>query len=174
MSALIKRSELKWNPLEDGALDDLPPATWNGGHVGKRITEAFKTLALLPAPTRPKAFGNSWPTVSYEWADLLAQQEQEQAEKDRSAREQNRVRLSPSTADVARMEAALYWPAHYLAKAPHWLHAVNLVAIAHAYERDSDWVARRRGGEPDTWRRRYETGCAVIAGGLIHDRVPVF
>jgi hypothetical protein len=174
MSALIKRSELKWNPLEDGAFDDLPPATWNGGHVGKRITDAFKTLALLPAPTRPKAFGNSWPTISYEWTDLLAQQEQEQAEKDRSAREQNRVRLSPSTVDVARMEAALYWPARHLANAPHLLQAVNLVAIAHAYERDSDWVARKRGGEAETWRRRFEAGCAIIAGGLIDDRVPVF
>jgi hypothetical protein len=122
----------------------------------------------------PKAFGNSWPTVSYEWADLLAQQEQEQAEKDRSAREQNKARLSPSASEVARMEAALYWPAHYLAGDVRLLRAVNFVAVAQAYERDCDWVARKQGGEADTWRRRYEAGCAIIAGGLIDDRMPVF
>jgi hypothetical protein len=49
-----------------------------------------------------------------------------------------------------------------------------MVAIAHAYERDSGWVARKHGGEPDTCRRRYEVGCAIIAEGLIGDRVPVF
>jgi hypothetical protein len=33
---------------------------------------------------------------------------------------------------------------------------------------------RRRGGYADTWRQRHDKGCAIIAAGLIRDRIPVF
>ena len=72
------------------------------------------------------------------------------------------------------MEVAICWPAEYLAQLVHLLIAVNAVALAHSLERDSGWIAKKRGGYADTWRERHDQGCNIIAQGLRARRVPVF
>jgi hypothetical protein len=155
--------------LELALLDDTP-AIWTGPHVGRRLTEAMRTLALLPMP----GVGGyaAWPAYSYEWEDLLAQHEQ--GELERSQQLQNRIRLLPSSREVQRMEAAISWPAQHLAQLPPLLVAVNAVSLAHALDRDVGWVANKRGGYADTWRQRYDEGCSIIALGLRACRSPVF
>jgi hypothetical protein len=56
----------------------------------------------------------------------------------------------------------------------HLLRAVNAVALAHSLDRDSGWVANKRGGYADTWRERHDQGCNIIARGLRACRLPVF
>jgi len=48
------------------------------------------------------------------------------------------------------------------------------VAWAHSLDRDSGWVAAKRGGYADTWRERHDRGCDIIARGLRACRTPVF
>lgn len=155
--------------IELDLLDEVP-STWNGPHVGRRLSDAMRTLAMLPMGG---AGGVSmWPPYCYEWDDLLAQHAQGELERTQAL--QNRIRLLPSTREVQRMEAAICWPAEYLARKFEQLRAVNAVAWAHAIERDAGWVAAKRGGYGDTWRERHDQGCDIIARGLRVCRVPVF
>ena len=149
---------------------DAVPATWNGPHVGRRLTEAMATLALLPMGSGGGM--SAWPSYVYEWDDLLAQQAQ--GELERTMQAQNRIRLLPSSRELQRMEVAIVWPAQYLARLVPLLIATNMVALAHSFERDSGWVAKKRGGYADTWRERHDQGCDIIARGLRSCRVPVF
>ena len=89
-------------------------------------------------------------------------------------RTQNRVRLLPSYSDVTRMEAAIYWPARYLAPSGWFLRAVNAVSLAHSMDRHAGWVAAKRGGIADTWRANHDRGCEIIADGLRGELMPVF
>jgi hypothetical protein len=150
-------------------LDTAPPQ-WNGPHVGRRLCEAMQTLKELPMGN---GGGSScWPSYCYEWEDLLAQQAQ--GELERTQQLQNRIRLLPSLRAISEMETAIVWPAEYLGRLPELLCAVNAVALAHSLDRDSGWVAVKRGGYGDTWRSRHDTGCSLIAQGLRSCRVPVF
>jgi len=171
MTTMSLCDPLKFNPLEDGAMDDVAPSIWTGPHVGKRLAEAMRTLRLLPMRTIA-GYSAAWPAYCYEFEDLLAQQERDELEK--TIRTQNRVRLLPSYSDVTRMEAAIYWPAQYLTRSDWLLRAVNAVALAHAMDHDAGWVAARRGGFADTWRANHDRGCEVIASGLRGELVPVF
>jgi hypothetical protein len=67
------------------------------------------------------------------------------------------------------------WSGQYLlGKFDHLCEAMNMIALAHSLGLDAGWCRRKRGGYADTWRQRHDQGCAVIAAGLIGDRVPVF
>jgi hypothetical protein len=85
----------------------------------------MRTLLLMPAAARgPKAFGNAWPAWSYSWEDQLAQQAMETDQREQIERAQNRVRILPSSTDIAHMETAIAWPARYLRDFPHLLRTV--------------------------------------------------
>ncbi|MBR0879652.1 hypothetical protein ACVMGC_001054 [Bradyrhizobium barranii subsp. barranii] len=150
---------------------DEAPASWDGPHVGRRLSEAMRVLRMLPVATIA-GYRPGWPAYVYEWEDLLAQHEQ--GELERTQQLQNRTRLLPSLAEVSRMEIAIYWPAEFLLRSPNLLVAVNAVALAHALDRDSGWVAAKRGGYGDTWRARHDQGCEIIASQLRQGKVPVF
>jgi hypothetical protein len=152
-------------------LRECLPAVWDPEHVGLRLTEAFKTVRLLPTP-RPRGHRSSWPAYAYEFQDLLAQQETSELE--RTQRLQNAVRRSPSLSEITAMERATAWPAAYLADCLDLAHAVNAVSMAHAFDRDCDWVVRRYGGYADSWRVQHARGCTFIAEGLRRDRISVF
>jgi hypothetical protein len=152
--------------------DDLPPpATWSGHYVGLCLCEAMRTLRLIPM-SGVRGYGSLWPQYAYEWEDLLAQQEQ--GELERTQQSQNRSYLQPSWREISRMEIAIHWPAQFLANNAELVVAVNAVALAHAIDRDCNWVVRNRGGFADTWRQRHDQGCIIIAAGLRAERVPVF
>jgi hypothetical protein len=169
------QSLLRFNPLDEPPdFDplDLPPQ-WTAGHCGLRLCEGFKVLRQLPVKGSPAGFKNGWPVAYlYEWEDLLAQQEQGQLAA--TMREQNRVRLRPSYREVTRCETVIAWSGQYLHAFDHLCAAVNAVALAHSLGLDAGWVTRKRGGHADTWRQRHDRGCALIAAGLIRDRISVF
>jgi len=177
MLKITPQSALQFNPLDeppDFDLLDLPPQ-WTGEHCVLRLCEGFKTLRQLPLKGAPPGFKNGWSWgYLYEWEDLLAQHQQEHDEIEKSMRAQNRVRLQPSLREVTRCEAVIGWSAHYLSAHDHLCQAVNMVALAHSLGRDAGWCTRKRGGYADTWRQHHDKGCAIIAAGLIRDRVPVF
>jgi hypothetical protein len=157
--------------METAALLDDAPSVWSGPHVGRRLTEAMRTLRMLPVATIA-GYRPGWPAYAYEFEDLLAQHEQ--GELERTQQQQNRTRLLPSFRDISRMEVAIVWPAQFLARSPPIVCAVNAVALAHALDRDAGWVAAKRGGCADTWRERHDFGCDIIAYELRNSRSPVF
>jgi hypothetical protein len=156
--------------MELDPLDDAP-AVWSGPHVSRRLTEAMRTLRMVTIPG-VSGYRPGWPAYSYEWDDLVAQHKQ--GELERTQQLQNRTRLLPSLVEVSRMEIVIVWPAQFLARSLSIVVAVNAVAFAHALDRDSGWVAAKRGGYPDTWRQRHDQGCEIIASRLREGRVPVF
>jgi hypothetical protein len=129
-------------------------------------------VTLKELPMGGRTGSSCWPAYSYEWEDLLAQQQQ--GELERTQQQQNRIRLLPSLRAISEMEQAICWPAQYLGRFPDLLRAVNAVALAHSVERDSGWIAAKRGGYADTWRERHDQGCSIIARGLRACRTPVF
>jgi hypothetical protein len=155
-------------PLE--ILDELP-ARWDGPHVGRRLMEAMQTLRLLPMGGGV-GYRPTWPAYAYEFEDLLAQHEQGELERTQAI--QNRTRMVPSSRAIRAMETALVWPAAYLAKTQRLARATNCVALAHALDRDAGWVAAKKGGFADTWRRRHDEGCEIIAFRLRAGRVALF
>jgi hypothetical protein len=150
-------------------LDEVP-WNWSGGHVGRRLCDAMRTLRILPMPALA-GYRVSWPLYAYEFDDLVGQERTAELEKTQKLR--NRTRLLPSYRDITCMEAAISWPAAYLGPCER-ARAVNAVAFAHAIERDSGWVAAKRGGDPEFWRAEHDRGCCIIAVSLQRARVPVF
>jgi hypothetical protein len=150
---------------------DVVPARWNGEHVGLRLIEAMRTLSKIPMRRR-LGFAHSWPTHAYEFADLLAQQEQ--GELERTMQERNHIGIRPSLQEMTAMETAVAWPAAFLSDRLDLAAAVNGVSLAHALDRDIRWLVRRRGGYIDTWRQRHADGCNLIAAGLRRARTRVF
>lgn len=180
-SILIPRGDDAWNPLEDGAMSDIPPAKWNGPHVSKRMAEAFVTLKNIPARIGPRSFGRAWPEFEHDWADLMAQADTSgqrgrmgAEERERDSRVQNRTRNTPTIEQVTRMETVLEWVPRYLWDAPALIFATNALAYAHAFDRDADWLAKKHGGYPETWQARHWRGCEIVARGLVIDKVAVF
>jgi hypothetical protein len=175
MLKITPQALLQFDPLDNPSdFEPLPPK-WTGGHCALRLCEGFKTLRQLPIRGAPLGFKNSyWVAYSYEWQDLLAQAEGEAEALKVTQRSQNRVRVQPSLQEVTRCEAVIGWSAQYLRAFDHLCEAVNIVALAHSLGRDAGWCTRKRGGYADTWRQRHDKGCAIIATGLIRDRVPVF
>ncbi len=163
-----------WNPLDGAPALEYVPDVWIGPHVGLRLVEAFKTLALLPATRGPAGFENAWPIYVHDWIDLLAQESSDTEAKEQRAAVENRVRLQPSALDVSRMELAIAWPGQYLRDRPLILRIVQRVAMLRARGRDLSQIARRM-KQPATYVRRCNRdGLDAIAVGLRRNRLPVF
>jgi len=158
-------TSVPFDPLDDA------PGVWSGLHVGRRLTEAMRTLRMLPLGLS-SGYGSTWPPYCYEWDDLVAQEQT--AELERTQKLQNRTRVLPGIVEIGRMEIAICWPAEFLRPRFEIIVAVNWVAMAHSLDRDAGWVAVKRGGYADTWRQRHDVGCEIIARGLREQLVPVF
>ena len=143
-------------------------------HVGKRPVEGLRTLMLMPRVRGPQAFGSHWPGYAHDWADLLAQQEADQEQKQLDQREANRTRLRPSSVEIARMEQAIVWPLLYLREFPQLLRTVQAVAAGRARDRDMEHAARRLRLPGRVVRRWNSEGLDLIARGLRSDRVRIF
>jgi hypothetical protein len=139
----------------------------------ERMEQAFRTLARLPLPTRPRGFVNSMPFYLYDRADLNSQLETYELE--RMARLRNRVRIPPSPTEIARMEEALHWPAAYLSGAEfhHVARAVNLGSLWAAFEADVDAGLKRIKVTRRTFNARKLQGLRIITRELVRRRVPI-
>jgi hypothetical protein len=163
-----------WHPLNHTPLPEYIPPQWDGPHVGKRLSEALRTLRYIPINSYPRAFGNSWPKYQIEWSDALAQLEADEAQQEQDARAKNWTRIIPSATEIARMETAIVWPASYLGHLPQLLRTVQAVAVARSRERDIAHAARKL-GLPGRLARRWNCeGLDLIAAGLRRDAVAAF
>lgn len=89
--------------------DDGLPDTWTPEHVGKRIVEAFETLAKLPRVRGPKDPGNAWPQHLYDRADLNAQASLSEAEQRDRQRERHRTVGRATGEDLRRLDIVFDW-----------------------------------------------------------------
>ncbi len=149
------------------------PEHWSLVHVMERLEEAFRVLARLPIPTRPRGYINSMPFYLYDRGDLNAQLETHELE--RLAKVRNRVRIPPSPSEVARMEEALRWPTLYLSgpEFHHVARAVNLGSLWSALDADVDGHLKRMKITRRTFNARKLQGLRIITRELIRGRVPV-
>jgi hypothetical protein len=155
-----------WHPLDGVPAPDYVPPVWDGPHVGKRLVEALRILRRMPMNRGPRMFGNAWPGYMHEWEDLLAQQ----TRREEIERAQNRTRVLPSSIEITAMEAAIVWPARYLAVYPQLVLAVGVVAVMRASYRDIEEAARKLDLPDFVVRRWNREGLDTIAHGLrVHE-----
>jgi hypothetical protein len=149
------------------------PVRWSFLYVMERMEEAFRTLARLPLPTRPRGYINSMPIYLYDQGDLNSQQETYELE--RMARLRNRVRIPPTPSEIARMEEALHWPIAFLSGAEfhHLARAVNLGCLWAAFDADVDKGLRRIKLTRRAFNARRLQGLRIIARELLRRRVPI-
>ena len=172
MLKIAPQSLLQFNPLDDVSDLDPPelPSRWTGEHCSLRLCEGrsgscrsrarrwdSKMAGRGGISTSGKIF---WPCTSRSMT--------------RSRRPCAHRIGQPSLREVTRCEAVIAWGGQYLRGFDHLCKAVNMVALAHSLGRDAGWCTRKRGGYADTWRQRHDKGCAIIAAGLIRDRISVF
>jgi len=164
-----------WFPVhDDGSLPEYIPNQWTGPHVGKRLIESYRTLAKLPMANGPRFLSGFWPEWTREWTDEMARLEADAAQLEAEARAANRVHILPSAAEISRMEAAISWPGHYLAKTrPILAVTVQLVALWRSREKDLRWIGGKLRLGVHTVRARNRNGLDAIAAGLHRDGVPV-
>jgi hypothetical protein len=149
------------------------PAHWTPLFVMERLEEAFRTLRKLPIHAGPRGYVNSMPHHPYDRADLNAQLETQELE--RTARLRNRARISPSPAEIARMEEALRWPAAYLSGVEfhHLARAVNLGAMWAAAKVNVAKGLRRIKATRRVFDARRWQGLLIITRELIRRCVPI-
>jgi len=122
-----------------------------------RLEEAFQVMAMMPAATRPKAYGSAWPSVVQEKIPLITLAEMGAiGELETQQEEQNRVRMAPTSAQVSRMEQALRWPFEYLSDQPELAKAIQLRSMWAAMGVDIRKRCERRGIEHEEFNRQWQ------------------
>lgn len=141
-------------------LDEGVPTEWTAEHVGNRLIEVARVVARMPGGASTKS--GMWP----------AYQTMTKAERDQILNEHfaagtlnqyyatlNRVRIPPSSHEIARMEEAIGWPGEYL------LGEAGLAAIV------TFWASEA--AHDDEAPGPVRIGLRLIARGLRRDRVRV-
>jgi hypothetical protein len=150
------------------------PSSWTQIHVLDRLEEAFEIMAMMPAATRPKAYGSAWPSVMQEKIPLVILAEMSASgELETQQEEQNRTRPQPSSAQISRMEQALRWPFEYLSDDSRMAKAIQLRAMWAAMGADIRKRCERRGMNHDWFNADWQKALAVITARLIARKVPV-
>ena len=150
------------------------PSTWTQIHVLDRLEEAFAVMAMMPAATRPKAYGSAWPSVVQERLPLVVLAEMSASgELETQQEEQNRIRLPPSSAQVSRMDQALRWPFEYLSDRPELARAISLRAMWSAMRVDIRRRCERRALDHKIFNMQWQAALSILTGRLIARRVPV-
>jgi hypothetical protein len=174
-SRLIPAAE-NWHPLDGVPAPEYIPPDWDGPHVGRRLIEAFKTLARLP-DTGPGGCRTAWPLYQYEVREYfaaLANGGLGTDVADELQRDRNRARVPASAEEIMRMECAIAWPARYLAGRAMLSFMVQEVARRRAQEWPLGDIARKLRRGPRYLRRCNRVGLDHIAAGLRADGVAVF
>lgn len=137
--------------------------------IRERLQFAAKLIERTAGRTGPKQYGNSWPPMMREFADLVAQEEAQDGERDR---EQNRIILQPTARQISQAEEALTWR-RYVTEAQA-LAALNIWLRCKAL-RIRSWQkeAQRRGFSRETAKRRLSRAYFLIAIGLSREGKPI-
>jgi hypothetical protein len=131
-------------------------------------------LRRMPMNSRPREFGNAWPSYGIEFSDASLFADDPLWKADQAAAF-NRIRPQPSAIEIAHMEAAIAWPARYLREFPQQLRTVGVVALVRSFHKNIEFAARRRLRTPARVVRRWNReSLDLIASGLRRDQVAVF
>jgi hypothetical protein len=155
------------------------PSTWSIVHVLDRLEEAFQVMAMMPAATRPKAYGSAWPGYNpITPAELIGIKNEifqagGAAALSEWESEQNQTRDPPSSAQITRMEQALRWPFEYLRDWPELAKAISQRAMWAAMRVDIRRRCERRGINHDEFNVSWQEGLNIITAMLIARKVPV-
>lgn len=130
--------------------------------IRERLQLAARLIERTAGRAGPKSYGNSWPPMMREFADLVAQEEAHEGERDR---EHNRIALQPTARQISQAEEALTWR-RYVNEAQA-LAALNIWLRCRAL-RIRSWQkeAVRRGFSRETAKRRLARAFFLIAVGL--------
>jgi hypothetical protein len=101
-------------------LDEGVPSEWTAEHVGNRLIEVARVVARMPMGGMSSKSG-MWPAYQ-----TMTKAERDQILNEHSAAGTltqyyatlNRVRIPPSSHEIARMEEAIGWPGEYLLGEP--------------------------------------------------------
>jgi len=150
------------------------PPTWTGPHVALRHAQALKMeeAQQVVGDHMNMCMQTCWPRPMYDADDLGAQREQRELEG--ADEDEIGVTVWFTPRQNSQMNAALGWVMKYLPDDRELRLGVNKVSLARSLGLGADTVAKRCGGCAETWRRRHDLGCELIARGLIRDRVMVF
>jgi hypothetical protein len=150
------------------------PSRWEIVHVLDRLEEAFEVMGMMPAATRPKAYGSAWPAIVQEKIPLVILAEMSAiGELETQEEEKNRVRLPPSSAQITRMEQALRWPFEFLRDRPELARAISQRSMWAAMHVNIRKRCERRGIDHDEFNRDWQEGLRIITVMLIALKVPV-
>jgi hypothetical protein len=138
---------------------------WSIVLVMDRIEEAYDVLRRTPMNVRPRAHSNSMPAYVHEFTDLVFQNET--GEYDRLLKTRNEYQVRGATsAEIARMEAALAWPMEFLRDKPEVARAVGLGALWAVHKVDVRKRCKAIGMDSKVHHRRRLHGLKIIALGL--------
>lgn len=133
--------------------------------IRERLQFSARLIERTSHRAGPKSYGNSWPPMMREFADLVAQEEGIAGDRDR---DRNRIILQPTARQITMAEEALTWR-KYVTEAQA-LAALNIWLRCKAL-RIRSWQkeAVRRGFSRETAKRRLARAFFLIAVGLTRE-----
>ena len=139
-------------------------AVWHHELVGARLAEAAATVRRMPMNIWPKQYGSAWPRFEAMTAgelQALKNELHQAGQLEAWERDQNRVRITPSAAEIDRCEEALRWLGKYLS------HDREMAKVV------GHWANTTYDLDPDAIPNIVRPGLREISRGLRRDRVPV-
>lgn len=139
-------------------------SVWHHELVGIRLVEAAATIRRMPMRIWPKEFGTAWPhfeAMTSGELQALKNELQQAGQLQAWEREQNRIRIPPSGAEIERMEQALGWLSRYLRDDREMAQIIGY------------WANTTFDLDPDAIPAIVRPGLKEISRGLRRDRVPV-
>lgn len=137
---------------------------WHHELVGARLVEAAATIRRMPMRIWPKQYGTAWPrfeAMTPGELQALKNELQQAGQLEAWEREQNRIRIPPSGAEIERADQALSWILRYLS---HDRETAQTVGF---------WASKTFDFNEDDIPAFVRNGLREISRGLRRDRVPV-
>ena len=125
------------------------PVHWTAYHVAKRLVISVDIVDATTTTPGPKGFGNGWPAMMREFADLIDEQSmrEHRAEVERGML---RRKMRPTPNEVGMAEEAIVWPATFLPPDSQEIDALMLWVLSTARDLNVARILARRRAEADT------------------------
>lgn len=163
----LYRNVQKWTdyvPPADVPTDQL----WTADQVKDRLVEAARLIERTGGRVAPREPGSTMPDYSYDWGDLIGQSQSATLYKGG-----NRVTIGASSRAISRCEQAMRWPIQYLEEVDGPRRVLRLFLRCRALRVPFNAAIKQKGWSRATAFRARDRALAIIAVGLIKDRVPL-